>query len=100
VLISSRRRLLPAMPDLVKNDPFRLDPADPHRSAYARQGALGPTVRNYPVLNPGCAEADDQQIWGTAEADIIREGMTPQAAAEKALRRIGAILAKYPIAQS
>jgi multiple sugar transport system substrate-binding protein len=93
-------RLLPAMPDLVKNDPFWLDPKDPHRSAYARQGVLGPTVPNYPIFNPGCAEADAQQIWGTAAADVIREGVTPQAAADKALKRIGAILAKYPIAQS
>jgi hypothetical protein len=46
------------------------------------------------------AEADSQQIWGTAEADVIREGMTPQAAADEALNRIGVILAKYPIAES
>jgi multiple sugar transport system substrate-binding protein len=93
-------RWLPPMPDLVKNDPFWLDPKDPHRSTYARQGLLDPTVANYPAFNPGYAECNAQQIWGTAEADIIREGMTPQAAAEKALARIGAILAKYPIAQS
>ena len=90
-------RWLPTMPDLVRTDPFWLDPKDPHRSAYARQGMLEPTVANYPCFNPGYAEANAQQIWGTAEADVIREGMTPQAAAEKALARIGAILAKYPI---
>jgi hypothetical protein len=33
-------------------------------------------------------------------ADVIREGMTPQAAAEKALKRIENILTKYPIVQS
>jgi multiple sugar transport system substrate-binding protein len=93
------RWLLP-MPDLVKSDPFWLDPKDAHRSTYARQGMIDPTVANYPAFNPGYAEANAQQIWGTAEADIVREGMTPQAAAEKALARIGAILAKYPIAQS
>jgi ABC-type glycerol-3-phosphate transport system substrate-binding protein len=59
---------------------------------------LEPTVANYPAFNPGYAEANAQQVWGAAEADIIREGMTPEAAAEKALKRIGAILAKYPIA--
>jgi multiple sugar transport system substrate-binding protein len=90
-------RWLPTMPDSVKNDPFWLDPKDPHRSTYARQGMLEPTVANYPPFNPGYAEANAQQIWGSAEADVIREGMTPQAAAEKALNRIGAILAKYPI---
>ena len=60
---------------------------------------LGPTVPTYPVFNPGFAEANAQQLWGAAEGDVIREGMTPQAAAEKALNRIGAILAKYPIAE-
>ena len=93
-------RWLPAIPDLVKTDPFWLDPKDPHRSAYTREGLLDPTVPNYPVYNPGYAEANAQQIWGIAEADVIKEGMTPQAAAEKALKRIGDVLAKYPIAQS
>ncbi|HML12310.1 MAG TPA: ABC transporter substrate-binding protein, partial [Xanthobacteraceae bacterium] len=92
-------RWLPPIADLAKSDPFWLDPGDPHRSAYVRQGVLGPTVPNYPAFNPGYAEANAQQIWGTAEADVIREGMTPQAAAEKALGRIAAILAKYPIAE-
>jgi multiple sugar transport system substrate-binding protein len=93
-------RTLPPMPELVKTDPFWLDPNDPHRAAYARQGVLDPTVPVYPIFNPGYAEADGQQVWGAAEADIIREGMTPQAAAEKALARIGVLLAKYPIAES
>ena len=55
---------------------------------------------NYPCFNPGYAEANAQEVWGTAAADVIRDGATPQAAAEKALARIGQILAKYPIAQS
>jgi multiple sugar transport system substrate-binding protein len=95
-----RGRWLPPMPDLVKSDPFWLDAKDPHRVAYTTEGLLGPTVPNYPAFNPGYAEANAQQIWGTAAADIIREGMTPQAAAEKALKRIGEVLAKYPIAES
>jgi multiple sugar transport system substrate-binding protein len=88
------------VPELAKSDPFWLDPKDPHVAAYARQGLLDPTLPTYPVFNPGYAEANAQQTWGTAEADVIREGMTPEAAAEKALKRIGQILAKYPIVQS
>ena len=34
--------------------------------------------------------------WPTSFSD----GMKPEAAADKALKRIGAILAKYPIAQA
>jgi multiple sugar transport system substrate-binding protein len=93
-------RWLPPIAESAKSDPFWLDPSDPHRSAYVRQGVLGPVVANYPAFNPGYAEANAQQIWGAAEADVIREGMTPEAAAEKALKRIGAILAKYPIAST
>ena len=93
-------RWLPAMPELVKSDPFWLGDKDPHVASYAKQGVLDPTTPIHPVFNPGYAEANSQQIWGAAEADVIREGMTPQAAAEKALKRIGDILAKYPIAQS
>jgi multiple sugar transport system substrate-binding protein len=99
-LKSGLGRWLPTMPDLVKSDPFWLDPKDPHRSAYARQGMLDATVPNYPAFNPGYAEANAQQLWGTAEADVIREGMTPQAAAEKALKRMEQIRAKYPIVES
>jgi len=93
-------RYLPAMPELVKSDPFWLDPKDPHLAAYTREGVLDPTVPSYPVFNPGYAEANAQQIWGMGAADVIREGMTPQAAAEKALKRIENILTKYPIVQS
>jgi multiple sugar transport system substrate-binding protein len=99
-LKSGLGRFLPPMPEVAKNDPFWLDPADPHRVAYTTEGVLEPTVPYYPVFNPGVAEANAQQIWGAAEADVIREGMTPEAAAEKALKRMGAILAKYPIAES
>jgi multiple sugar transport system substrate-binding protein len=93
-------RWLPAMPEIAKDDPFWLDPKDQHVSAYTRQGLFGPTVPQYPVYNPGYAEVEAQQIWGLAAADVIREGMTPQAASAKALKRIGEILAKYPIEQS
>jgi multiple sugar transport system substrate-binding protein len=93
-------RWLPAHPETVKTDPFWLNGGDPHVAAYAKEGAIDPTVPNYPCFNPGYAEANAQQVWGTAAAEVIRDGATPQAAAEKALARIGQILAKYPIAQS
>jgi multiple sugar transport system substrate-binding protein len=93
-------RWLPAYPDLAKSDPFWVSQEDPHRKAYSTEGLLSPTVPNYPSFNPGYAEANAQQVWGTAVADIVREGMTPQASADKALKRIGEILAKYPIVAS
>jgi multiple sugar transport system substrate-binding protein len=92
-------RYLPPMPHLVKEDPFWLK-GDPHVAAYATQGMIDPTVPNYPCFNPGYAEANAQQVWGIAVADIVKDGMTVQAAADKALKRIGTILAKYPVGRS
>jgi multiple sugar transport system substrate-binding protein len=99
-LKSGLGRWLPPMPELVKNDPFWLDPKDQHRSTYAREAMLSPTVPAYTVFNPGIAEVNAQQIWGTAVADVVRNGKSPEASAEYALKQIGDILAKYPIAQS
>ena len=93
-------RWLPAIPDIVKNDPWWTDPKDPHRLSYVTQGVLGNTMPYHYAYNPGWAEANAAQIWGSAHANVIRENMTPQAAAEGALKRIGDILAKYPIAQT
>jgi len=93
-------RWLPAIPDIVKNDSWWTDPKDPHRLSYVNQGVLGNTVPFHYAYNPGWAEANAAQIWGSAHANVIRENMTPQAAAEAALKRIGDILAKYPIAQT
>jgi multiple sugar transport system substrate-binding protein len=91
-------RWLPAVPSLVKTDPFWLD--NPQRKAYVTEGLLSDTVANYPVFNPGWAEVNAQQVWGSAEADVIRNGMDPKAAAEAAFKKIDAIVGKYPIAQS
>jgi hypothetical protein len=32
-------------------------------------------------FNPGYAEANAQQVWGIAVADVVREGMPARAAA-------------------
>ncbi len=93
-------RWLPAMPELVKTDPFWLDPKDPHRPVYVREGLLKPTIPAFHVFNPGFGVVNAEQVWGQAEADIIRNGMTPQAATDKAFKRVDAILANYPIAQA
>jgi multiple sugar transport system substrate-binding protein len=91
-------RNLPAMPSIVQNDPWWF--ADPHRKAYAEQVVLGPTLPSFVTFNPAYAQVQNEHVWAVAWADIIQGGMTPQAAAEKALKRVEEIFAKYPIAQS
>jgi len=91
-------RALPPMPSIVKKDAWWF--ADPHRASYANQALLGPTAPNFWALNPAYAQVQNEHVWGAAWADIMQGGLTPQAAAEKAFKRVEEIFAKYPIAQS
>jgi multiple sugar transport system substrate-binding protein len=91
-------RSVPAMPAVVKADPWWL--ADPHRKVYTEQTVFGPTVPAYWAYNPAYAEVQNTHVWSAAWADIMRDGASPEAAAERAFTQIEAIFAKYPIVQS
>jgi multiple sugar transport system substrate-binding protein len=93
-------RNIPCMMSIVKDDPWWLDPADQHRSAYVTQGLIGPSLPEFWVYNPAYAQVRNEHVWGVAWTDIMTGGMTVQAAAEKAFKRIEEIFAKYPIVQS
>ena len=67
----------------MKNDPWWLDPKDPHRPAYVHQGLFGPTVPTFWTSNPAYAQVQNEHVWQTAWAEIIQDRATPQAAAEK-----------------
>jgi multiple sugar transport system substrate-binding protein len=90
-------RNIPCMPSIVKDDPWWR--ADPHRAAYVQQGVLGPTMSTFWTFNPAYAQVQNEHVWPTAWADITTGGMTPQAAGEKAFKRVEEIFAKYPITQ-
>ena len=90
-------RNLPAMPAIVKDDPWWF--ADPHRAAYTQQGLLGPTVPTFWTSNPAYAQVQNEHVWSTGWTDIMIDGMEPQAAA-KAFKRVEEIFSKYPIAQT
>jgi multiple sugar transport system substrate-binding protein len=88
-------RNVPCMPSIVKGDPWWF--ADPHRKAYTTQALLGPTIADYWAFNPAYAQVQNEHVWPTAWADIMQNGVAPQAAAEKAFKRVEEIFAKYPI---
>src|SRR5215471_9297962 len=91
-------RNIPCMPSIVKTDHWWFD--DPHRAAYTTQGLLNPTVPQFWAFNPAYAQIQNEHVWMQGWMDIIQGGMTPQAAAEKAFKRVEEIFAKYPIAQA
>ncbi len=84
-------RWVPSIPQAVKDDPWWIDPADPHRAAYVREAVYGPTISPYEGFNPAWGQVNAEQIWGQAHADVIKNGMTPQQAVDKAFKRAEAI---------
>jgi multiple sugar transport system substrate-binding protein len=91
-------RFLPPMPSIVENDKaFWLDPKNEPLSAYTRQGVLGPTIPPYEVFNPARAQVCTEHVFALAMIDVMTNGMTPEAAIDKAFKRTEAIFAKYPL---
>ena len=94
-------RFLPSMPSIVENDKaFWLDPKNEPLEAYTRQGIYGPTIPQYEVFNPARAQVSTEHVFALAINDVINNGMTPEAAIDKAFKRCEAIFAKYPIEQA
>jgi len=92
-------RWVPVIPSIVREDPWWTDTkADPHRLAYVTEAVLKPTISAYNGFNPAWGEVNAEQVFGQAHADVIREGMTPSAAIDKAFRRIETIFTKYTFA--
>ncbi len=96
---SGLARTMPVFPEVVKNDPWWLDPSDPHRGPYIRQGLFGPTMPLYYVYSPAYAQVRTEHPFNVAFAEIVTGGAKPEVAADKALKRIEAIFAKYPMAE-
>jgi multiple sugar transport system substrate-binding protein len=94
-------RWAPPMPSVAKNDPFWLDPKDQHRSTYIKATLFGPTLPLYEAYNPAFAVVNGiDHTFPLAEFDVMKNGMAPQAAIDKAFKRAEQIFAKYPIQQA
>jgi multiple sugar transport system substrate-binding protein len=92
------RFMLP-VPAIVQSDPFWLK-EDPHRKAYSELTLLGPLMPIYEVYNPAIAEVNAEHAFSVAMFDVMKNGLTPEQAIDKAFRRAEAIFAKYPIQQA
>jgi multiple sugar transport system substrate-binding protein len=90
----SAQRFLPAMPKLL-DQPFWLDPRDPHLMAGVMQIASRPTY-NY-AQTSGNWRLDrvwQEHIWGNGIHRVAADGITPEQAVDEAIARIKQILAE------
>ena len=87
------------IPEIAQSDPFWLK-KDPHRTVHTEQTLFGPTLPIYEAYNPAIAQVDAEHVFSIAEFDVMKNGMAPEAAIDKAFKRAEAIFAKYPITQA
>src|SRR6266480_2790564 len=90
-------RRVPSMPQIVKDDPWWLDKSDPHRVAYVTQALLSPTVPQLWALNPAFSQVQNEHVFPNGWAEVAQQGVKPEAAADKALKRVEEIFANYKI---
>jgi multiple sugar transport system substrate-binding protein len=91
----SAERFLSPMPKLLEQ-PFWLDPSDPHRMAAAIQFLTRPHSHNHSVAsgNPRHMQVDGERVWGNAVHRVAAEGISPEQAVDEAIARIKEILSE------
>ena len=91
----SGERMLPPMQKLL-DQPFWLDPSDPHRMAAVMQVSSRAPNYDYTVaLGDWRHDAVWQEfIWGKAIHRVATEGISPEQAVDEAIARIKQILSE------
>jgi multiple sugar transport system substrate-binding protein len=91
----SGERMLPAMPKLLEQ-PFWLDPSDPHRMAAVMQAGARPMRHDYATVTGNWQHdrAYQERVWAKAVHRVAAEGITPEQAVDEAIARIKQILSE------
>jgi multiple sugar transport system substrate-binding protein len=76
------------------DQPFWLDPGDPHRMRAAIQIMTHPHLMNMDVRDHEWRSAQiwDENVWGQAVHRVVAEGIAPEQAIDEAIARIKQIL--------
>jgi multiple sugar transport system substrate-binding protein len=88
-------RIMPPMRKLVEQ-PFWLDPTDPHRMRAAIQILTRPHLMNMDVRDHERQSGPiwDENVWGNAVHRVVAEGISPERAVDEAIARIKQILSE------
>jgi len=90
-------RWVPAIPSLVKSDPFWLSKEMPCLVPYVTEAVLNPTLPVFEGYTPAWGQANAEQLWGQCHADVIKGGMKAGDAVDKAFKRAEQIFAKVQL---
>jgi multiple sugar transport system substrate-binding protein len=88
-------RLLPPMRKLIEQ-PFWLDPSDPHRMRSAMQVLMRPHLTDVRVRDNEwrSSRVYEENVWGRAVHRVAADGISPEQAVDEAIARIKEILAE------
>jgi multiple sugar transport system substrate-binding protein len=88
-------RFLPPIPALIEQ-PFWLDPSDPHRIAAAMQFLTQPQDHEYRALSGNWrhSQVDAEHVWGKEIHHVVTDGISPEQAVDEAIARIKQILSE------
>ena len=91
----SAERFLPPISKLL-DQPFWLDPSDPHRMASVMQVASRPVAHNYAVASGNWRHdlVEQEYLWPKAIHRVVTENISPEQAVDEAIARIKQILAE------
>jgi multiple sugar transport system substrate-binding protein len=91
----SGERMLPAMPKLLEQ-PFWLDPSDPHRMAAVMQASARPLQHDYATVTGDWRHdlAMREELWAKAVHRVATDGITPEQAVDEAIARVKQILSE------
>ncbi len=87
-------RWFPTIHQIVKDDPWWLNSGQPCLNPYIEEGVLNPTLPVFEGYSPAWGQANAEQLWGQAHADVIKNGMKVSDAVDKAFKRCAEIFAK------
>jgi multiple sugar transport system substrate-binding protein len=91
----SGQRILPSISKLL-DQPFWLNPRDPHLMAAVMQIATRPTLHHYAAASGEWRHdlVDKEAVWAQAIHRVAADGISPEQAVDEAIARIKQILAE------
>jgi multiple sugar transport system substrate-binding protein len=87
-------RWVPAIPQVVKDDPWWLNSGEPCLKPYVTETVLNPTLPVYEGFTPAWGQVSAEQLWGQAHADVLKNGMKVADAVDKAFKRANEIFSR------
>ena len=93
-LKTSYGRFMPAN-EVLGSDPFWQNPRDPHISTATNIVLSGYTQPLNLVLNPAYGVVLEENIWGQVLQAMVEDGLSPEAAADRAISQIKQIFADW-----